>query len=342
MKNASLIFILYIALLGAWLANEAVMLGPRHSHLPDSVDSQSAILARRPFVFEGQCVDYPVWRNRLAIPVAMETLARLTPLTHSQAYLLLRWLTACIALCAFASLLHHCLQGDIWFTTLGLAIFALVLGPTFLHVYDIPSDFLDASAMALLTQFTLQRRSFAFILVFFLALLNREGALFALLPWFFINTLPLKTLTDARRLIAPCFLGMAGVGLVQGLRWFNATPQTSTPTGTIQPLIPMQTHVDQFVSGLFTPNVSNPLYYLFGFIALFGLLLRHNWAILQTAERRLAWIAAGVASFTVLFGNIIELRTQMAALVWLTFLSLSIVRRQLTAAPIPSPSIRPA
>ena len=233
MKGPAIVFLLYLVMLGAWLTNEALSLYPRFIHLPDSVDSQAAILERRIFKFENRTIDYPVWRHRLVIPLAIEGLSRVTPLSHSQAYLVIRWLTACLALAAFASLLRHWLLASYWFITLAVGLFALILGPTFLHIYDIPSDFLDAAAMALLTQLALQRRPVAFLVVFFPALLNREGALFALPVWAALHTWPLRPRQQWKALALPAGAGLLGVGLVQGLRAMNALPRPIKATGAL-------------------------------------------------------------------------------------------------------------
>jgi hypothetical protein len=328
-KSPAIVFAIFVALLGAWLANEAIYLYPRFVHLPDSVDSQAAILERRPFVFEGIANDYPVWRHRVVMPLLLKGLSHFTPLSPSQSYLAMRWLTACLALAAFGWLLREHLLASPWFVAPGLGLFALVLGPSFLHIYDIPSDFLDAAAMALLTLFAFQKRPAAFLIVFLPALLNREGAIFALPLWAALHAGPVRTAWRSPALVFPAAAGLLGIVLVRGLRQWNALPVAAPADHALQPLIPWETHVDQFITNLAHPHPGNPLYYLLGFGALFGLLLRQNWACLTADERRLAFIAVAVAFFSMLFGNIIELRTQMAGLVWFSFLALVIIHRRL-------------
>lgn len=321
-------FAIYLVMLSAWVANLATGLNPRFQNLPESVDSQAAILERRMFVFDDQPVDYPVWRNRVIIPLAIEGIAKATSLTPARAYLLTRLVTAIIGLTAFSWLVRRHLKADGWFVALAAGLFALALGPTFLHIYDIPSDFLDAAAMCALTLFALEKKRVAFASVLFLALLNREGAIFSVLLWAALHALPLRRIDTVKHLVFCGVTGGAGTALVSGLRWWNAIP-AAPADAAVQPIMPMQVHAEQLWHGLTHPHSGNPFYFLIGFILLFALLLRAGWSDLNSLEKRIAGVACIVAIISGAFSNLVELRTQMAALVWFTFLSVVMAHRRL-------------
>jgi hypothetical protein len=237
--------------------------------------------------------------------------------------------TAFLALAAFAFLIKRHLRAEGWFVALGVSILVLSIGPTFLHIYDIPSDFLDAAAMAGLTLLALERRYTAFTILLFTALFNREGAIFAIVLWGGLHAWPVRGYNAIRNLVFCGIVGTIGAIVVIGLRHLNAVTAIHTADTPIQPFIPWKVHIMQLTQGLTHPHPGNAVFFLLGYIGLFTLVLKSGWGNLQANERRLGIVAISIALFSALFGNLVELRTQMAAIVWLTFLALVIAHRHL-------------
>lgn len=323
-------------LLAAMLTNLATLHHPRFQHLPDAVDSQLAILERRPFIFENTPVDYPSWRSRLLSPILIQGIANAGGLTFSQAYLLFRFLSAFAALVAFASVARRLLGDDPAIGALSAVLLTVTLIPTFLHIYDIPSDFPDVAFFALLLGFTLEKRRLAFAGTLMLALLNRESALFALPMWFVMHGAIDDHVRLARESAFVGLLGLAGLGLTLGLRARFALERQLSPDGTTltQPVTDLAFSLQQITDFLARPLWSNSLFFLAGYLTIFILVIWQGWLHLASSHRRLAGLTLGVFAASVPFANLPELRVYMPSLVTGTFLMLtSLVQRLRQSAP---------
>jgi hypothetical protein len=314
--------VIAVALAGAVLATFSVATHPRFHNLPSSVDSQQAILEKRIFVFEGIAVDYPSWRNRIAVPAAMRALGVIPGVTPSRAYLLVRWLGACAALVSFAWLVRVATQASPWLCGLSAMALGLCLFPTFLHIYEVPSDFLDAAAISLLLGCVLQKRRVAFACIMLPALLNRESAIFAVGAWWLVHVLPFERRAFLRESVFCAALGAAGSALVIGVRQANALPGAGTNAG-VQPFVPAEmfrSHWMQITDFLNQPNFSNPLFFLTGYFVFAALVAAAHWSDLPAALRRLGWCALLLYAISVPYGNLDELRINIPALVISTLL----------------------
>ncbi|SDS63840.1 hypothetical protein [Opitutus sp. GAS368] len=331
--------LLGLALGGAVLAHFSMATHPRFLHLPWSVDSQNAILERRVFVFEGVPVEFPSWRNRVLVPLAMRAITAVTPASSSQAYLLVRWASACAALAAFTWLVRTATRAGWWLSGGAALVFALSLFPTFLHLYEVPSDFLDAAFFSLLLGCLLQRRRLVFAGCLLLALLNRESAIFALIAWWAVHAWPFARRNFLRESAFCLTLGVAGTALVMGVRQANAMVAAPGSSG-LQPFEPAMLfgmHWNMVVEFLRHPNYANPLFFLGAYLAFVGLVAAASWSRLPAELRRLGWTALALYVVSVLYGNIDELRINIPALVVSTLLLAWLAFRDTRPEPGPAP-----
>lgn len=313
-----------LLLAGAVLANFSMAAHPRFPHLPWSVDSQEAIRERRIFVFEGIAVDYPSWRNRIAVPYAMHATQALLPVSASQAYILIRWATACAALAAFAWLVRVATRAPLPWCGLGAFCFALCLFPTFLHLYEIPSDFLDAASFSVLVGCALLRRRGWFAVLLLVSLLNRESAIFAVPVWWALHAWPFARRAFLRETAFSAALGLAGTAVVIALRQGNALPGSTVRTG-LQPFGPLdllQVHLGQIREFVLYFNYGNPLFFLAGYLLFAALVAAACWSRLTPPLRRLGLAGAGLYGVSVIYGNLGELRISIPSLVISTLLLL--------------------
>lgn len=324
-----------VLLIGAALAHFSMTMHPRFLYLPEAVESQRAILERRLFVFEGQPLDYPSWRNRLAVPHAIRTLSALTGKTFSQSYVAVRWLTACAGLAAFALLVHRALRTGGWFSVAAAACFGLTLLPTFLHIYEIPSDFLDAAFFSLLILCALERRRVAFAVVLLIGLFNRESAVFATFVWFALHAWPFSRKTFARETAFCLIVGMAGTALVLWLRLANAVqaePGLGVALQRWNPVGLMQVHLRMIREYLAHPIFGHALFFHFGYLAFLSLITATYWRRLTERWRRLGLAGLGIYLLSLFYGNIDELRIFIPSLVISMLLLTALARAEFAPA----------
>lgn len=330
--------ICFVLLTGAALAHFSFTTHPRFLTRLEALDSQKAILERRPFVFGGEEVDY-AWRNRVVVPYAIEAISRVSGSTFSQSYLVVRLLTACASIVAFGFLVRRGLGASIWLCAAAAAVFSVTLLPTFLHIYEIPSDFLDAAAFSLLVLFAVQKRRAAFTVVMLTALLNRESAIFGSLVWLSLHGWPVQRGAFWREFVYCGILVSAGAAVLFITRAMNSVPTSSGIASVLQPDTPITlgiTHFHMVRSFFADPNFSNPLFFLFGYLSLLALIAITHWSRFAPAWRRLG--VCGVLIFLVSlgYGNIKELRVFIPSLVISAFLVTALALKE------SSPEGRPA
>lgn len=318
-----LLLVLLIVLVGSELTNISQTRHPRFTTRSDCVDSQLAILERRPFSFDGHRVDFTSWRSRILVPHAIKLLSDHGHMTFSQAYGLVRWGTAVFALGAFALLVARTVTRDpvkLGFSVLGLAG---VLTPTFLHIYEIPSDFPDVGFIALLLLFSLEKKRGPFALTLMIALFNRESALFALIFWFGLHGWPLKgrsTLTE----IGFCGgLGLAGVAMTIWLRKLYEIPGDISlggqPEFLLQPLGSIETLWPNLRNFMTHPHWGSPMFFLIGMLVLFTGIFWANWSRLSQPIKTIVAVAAAVFVVSIPLANLPELRVYIPSLVMAVF-----------------------
>lgn len=329
--------LLAVALGGAVLAHFSVVAHPRFLHLPWSVDSQNAILERRPFVFEGIESEFPTWRHRIMVPLAMRAISAVAGVSDSQAYLLVRWLTACAALVAFAWLVRIATKASYWLSGGAAVVLAFSVFPTFLHIYEVPSDFLDAAFFSLLLGCVLQRRRLAVAGIMLLALLNRESAIFAVAAWWAVHAWPFVR-RDFLRETAFCIgLGAAGTALVAAVRVVNSVNASTANAGlqAFEPAMMLGINCRQIAGFFLHPNYANPLFYLGGYLLLVTLVAAARWSHLPDRLRRLGWTAVAMYAVSLPFGCVNELRINIPALVIATLLLAWLAFRDVQPDPTP-------
>lgn len=325
-----------VLLVGATLALFSMNMHPRFLTMRDAVDSQRAILERRAFVFADEPpVEYGCWRNRLMVPLAIETMTKATGLSFGQAYIVVRLLTACLAVVAFGALIHRAVWPNLWFAGAVTAVFCLMLLPTFLHIYEIPSDSLDAAFFSALLLCVLERWRAAFALVLLVALVNRESAIFATFVWFALHAWPLERSRFLRETAWCAGVGVIGTSLVVSLRVGNAVRGQEHLTAALQegnPFTLVDVHLRMIRDFVSFPTYTQPLFYLFGFLLFLALMAVAYWRRLSAPARRLALAALGIYVLSICFGNIDELRIYIPSLAISVFLLAQLARDSLAAS----------
>jgi hypothetical protein len=329
--------LLALALGGAVLAHFSMATHPRFLNLRAAVDSQVAILDRRIFVFEGVPVEFPSWRNRVLVPLAMKAVTTVTRASDSQAYLVVRWASACAALAAFAWLARVATGAGWWLAGGGALVFAFSLFPTFLHLYEVPSDFFDAAFFSLLIGFALRKQRALFIAALLVGLLNRESAIFALAAWWLVHAWPFKREAFSRESLFCAALAIIGSALVTGLRLANGM-LTSAANNGLQPFAPLtmlRAHWTMVLDYLHHPTYGNPLFFLGAYLLFVALVALAVGRSLPPVLQRLGWLAAGLYVLSIAYGNIDELRINIPALVISTLLLVAVAVREARPAEAP-------
>jgi hypothetical protein len=339
------LFSCYLALVGGILAEFSLNAHPRFLNQAESIDSQQAILDRRIFVLEGFPVNYTSWRSRILVPYAIKLLAKATGARFSQSYVAVRWISATLALAAFALLAARQAGGGGWFAAAAAGLFALVLFPTFLFLYETPSDFADAFFFSLLTLLALEKRRWLFGLALLVGVTNRESAIFALAVWGAIHAPAALRTGLVRELAYLGALGALSCALVLWLRWDFAIPTPAALPGNGleavgQPYTwqTLEWAVD-YLQGFFRhPSFTSSLFYLLGYVCFFPSLLWINRGQLPPPVQRAAVAAAGIFLVSIPFGHLPELRVYIPSLVIAVFGAVVVLRRQLDPSQVQPPA----
>jgi len=318
--------LLFASALVAHLSNS---IHPRFPNRHYAINSQIGLINREPLVFENFVDPAPTWRNRLAFPYATLALSRATGMPFSRAYTIMRMATAFCALAAFAILLRCTFLNNGLQAALGSVVLGFFLVPCSLHMYEIPSDFLDAATFALLVLFCVKKHRVGFAAVLLLSALNRESTVFGVIYWSTVHAWPVRRET-LRELAYLAAVGLAGVLVVTWLRAANAVNvgamQPDLMSAAAQPRMALAVHWRMLRDFLSFPYYGNPLFFLFGYLAIFVPLFLRYRARLSPEERRLLFGAALVYVVCVIFGNINELRIAIPAIVACVYGLLRIVR----------------
>jgi len=252
-----------------------------------------------------------------------------TPASPSQAYLVVRWMTACAALASFAWLVRSVVKVGYWFCGFAAGLLALSLFPTFLHIYEVPSDFLDAAFFSLLLLFILEGRRIAFAAVLMVALLNREFAIFSVVAWWAVHALQAGRRNFLLESVYCLGLGLAGCALVAWVRVKNAVLEA--PLGTVlQPLDGIrnfQVHAAKLHAFVLHPVYGSPYFFLMGYILFMVLIMAAYWRELPKDLQRLGWVALCMYGVSLAYGDIDELRINIPGLVVCSLLLVHIASR---------------
>jgi hypothetical protein len=331
--------VVFLLLAGAMLAHISIALHPRFLYLNDAVESQRSLYNRTQVRFDGVVLECASWRNRVLLPYWLKAVTVVTGTSWSRAYLLTRWLTATCALGTFMLLTGRTLALSAWGAAGATGVFALSLVPTFLHLYEVPSDFLDATFFSLLVLSAIGARRGAFVIFLLIGLLNRESAIFALPIWWALHAFNGSPRVFFRESIWCGMLGVVGCALVIGLRHGNACIEPGALTLGTQPFNPLMVwSVDlrMLREYLARPNFSHAYFYLGGYLLFCALVLRAEWPGLGTRARRLVLCAAGLFVVSVVYGNLDELRIDIPPLVICSLVLTAIAQQKLAPAGTPN------
>lgn len=323
--------LLVFATMGAAVADVSLLMHPRFLTLSDSVGSQKAIIDRTPAMFNGVPDDISNWRNRVMLPYSIEGFSRVSGLSFGQAYVLMRWLTSTCALMAFSWLLVRALALAPFPAAIASSLFAVSLIPTFTHIYEIPSDFLDGAFFCILTVLALEKRRAIFTWVLLVALLNRESAVFALFVWFALYGRGKGRAAFIREALWCAAVGMASIVIVIGLRTLNAGHFGATLHQGVQTFAPVMfwsVNFRMLRDLLANPHFGHPFvflsFYLLFLVSLFGA----EWRTLGSRAKSLIFAAAFIFILSIISNNLDELRIFIPSLVLTTLVVIAIAWRR--------------
>jgi hypothetical protein len=335
---AAFLFVCYLAVAGGILAQFSLSAHPHFLTQAESIDSQQAILDRRVFVFEGYPVNYTSWRSRVLIPFAIKALAAATGMRFGQSYLLVRWISATLMLAAFGLLAARQAGGGGWGAAAASGLLALVLFPTFLFLYETPSDFADALFFSLLVLLALEKRRWPFALVLLIGITNRESAIFALAVWLAVHFPESSRSGRIRELTYAAIVGALGCAVVLGLRLHFAVRASGGAAAgldsTGQPyawsnLRSAWQYLDDFFR---RPSFTSSIFYLVGYMVFFPGLLWLNRQLLPAPIRRAAVAAGVIFLFSLPFAHFPEIRVYIPSLVIAVFATVVLLWRQMGLA----------
>lgn len=316
MRSTTLVLLFLI--IGALLASVSTLLHPRFLNLSASVDSQRAIYQRTVGEFGGVSDLMPNWRNRVLLPYVIEWASHLPGFTYGRAYILARWATASLALAAFFYLARQTVHPDGRIAFALTLFFALSLIPTFLHIYEIPSDFLDAAFFAWLTKLTIGHRRIGFALLLPLALINRESAIFSVVVWWFLHGIGREAKAWRRELTWCVVLGAAGTAWVTILRVANAAAPGAAGWQTFEPADFWATNWRILEAWLAKPSFSHPYFFLAAYAAVLAVTIPPAWSRLSDPIRRLLLAGLAIFAISIVSNNLNELRIFIPTLVLTT------------------------
>jgi hypothetical protein len=327
----ALALLLFLVLGGAIVAHVSLTMHPRFLTMADAIGSQRAIYERTDAVFGGQPDDIHNWRNRVMLPYILVGVSKATGMEFGRAYVLARWVTATVALAMFAWMAMRTLALDAVSAVAASMLFALSLIPTFTHIYEIPSDFLDAAFFCALTVLALEKRRGAFLVTLLVALLNRESAVFAVVVWFFVNALGGGPGRFARETLWCALCGSLSTAVVVGLRVLNSSHQAATLGQGLQTFEPAyflslnEAMIREFLS---RPRFGNPFFLLGAYLAGLSLLLRAEWGAIGVRARQLTLAASIIFVASCVSNCIDELRMFIPSLVLMMLVLASVVWRR--------------
>jgi hypothetical protein len=160
--------------------------GPRFDHRAEVIRNQFAILEGLPHVVGGEVREFPQFQSRVLFPVLLAGMASLRVLSESEAFILLRLMTAFLAVGAFLLLCVSFEQVSIRTAGLGAGALAYALVFTFNHPWEHPTDFPDVLFLCAFLWCAIRRRPVMMALATAAGTLNHQTAAFAGVIWFFL------------------------------------------------------------------------------------------------------------------------------------------------------------
>jgi hypothetical protein len=210
-------------------------------------------------------------------------------------------------------------------------LFAFSLIPTFTHIYEIPSDFLDAAFFCSLAVWALEGRRGPFIATLLLALLNRESAVFAVIVWFFVQARGGGSRRFVREALWCMLCGVLSTSVVVGLRVVNSSHQGATlgqGLQTFEPAYFLSLNMESLREFLSRPHFGHPFFLLGAYLAALALLLGAEWGAIGRRARELVVAAASIFLLSCLSNCIDELRMFIPSLVLTMLVVASVVWRR--------------
>ena len=321
----------FLVLGGAIVAHVSLTMHPRFLNLSDSIGSQKAIYDGTTASFGGRPDSIHNWRSRVMLPYALAGVSRATGMEFGRVYVLARWVTAAAALAMFMWLAKRSLALDAVAAGAPAVLLAFSLIPTFTHIYEIPSDFLDAAFFCVLTIWVLERRRGAFLGTLLVALLNRESAVFAVVAWFFVHAFGGgRKLFLRESLWCACCAALSTVAVV-GLRILNAGHEAATlrqGLQTFEPALFLSYNLAMLRDFLLRPHFGNPYFLLGTYLLSVTLLLWAEWGAISTRARQLTLAAGAIFLVSSISNCINELRIFIPSLVLMTLVLASVVWRR--------------
>ncbi len=160
----------------------------RFASRSDVIQQQFSLLDGRPLPFGTHTAPMKMWRNRILFPFLLAIATRVSALTASQWYTVVRFATAVVALMVFWGLVRGTSGGSPVRALIGSALLTYMLLFTLLSfTLDVPSDFPDAALAAGSLWAVLKRKRAWILLLAAIGAANRESAAFAGVMWLCVH-----------------------------------------------------------------------------------------------------------------------------------------------------------
>lgn len=287
--------------------------GERQENRPEIIQMQFDLLQGKDYVINGRPIYLAAFQNRILFPLLLINLTRPGLLDANDAWLLLRLVTATLAL--WAVFWAACGLGNVSskLAAGGMLLVAYGLICTFGYNWEHPTDMLDVMFMAGIVWATAVRRVGLVLLIALAAATNRESAAFAGVLWGFCYGL-----TDNRRLNfselgRAVLLVAVPYALVLLLRYvFGGARAVADETQLVTAFTSLQNDFNTLT------DYMTPFNWLALGFAMFVpplLWLASNRRTMVPIQRRLVYAAAALTGVTFWFGILSELRIFLPILV---------------------------
>lgn len=287
--------------------------GERQENRPEIIQMQFDLLQGQDYVINGRPLYLAAFQNRILFPLLFVNAARPGLLNVNDTYLLLRIITATLALWAMFWAARGLGNVSSKLAAGGMLLVAYGLICTFGYNWEHPTDVLDVMFMAGIVWATATHRLAFALLIALAAATNRESAAFAGVLWGFSYGLNERWRPNFSELGRAALLVAVPFALVLGLRYaFGGARAVVNETQLITAFTSLQNDFNTLT------DYTTPFSWLALGFAMFVpplLWLASNWRTMVPIQRRLVYAAAALGGITFWFGILSELRIFLPILV---------------------------
>jgi len=313
-----IVSLVFVACLALGVVFVSSYLGDRQKFRGEIIQMQFDLLQGKDYVLNGRPMYLPAFQNRVLFPLALYAVTQSKLLDANDAFLLLRLLTAFLALATMWWAARGISNCSPKLAAGGALLLAFSLIFTFQFAWEHPTDLLDVFFVALMTLATVQKRLLLLLGIALVAALNRESAAFAGVLWAFCYALDEKRRVQFGEISRAVILIVAPYAAALALRYaFGGARAVGFSTQMVTALTSLQNDI-KILTDYFTP-----FNWLTLAIALFIpplLWLAVNWRTTIWLQRRLVYAALFLILISFLFGIVSELRIFIPSVVILVLM----------------------